>query len=68
MTAISVPADSECRDEVHRPADRVVRFGQPETPRVKVQELIDESVIDRRWRSPGHELLDDEADLAGVDD
>ena len=68
VTAISVAADSERRDEVHRPAGRVVRFCQSETPRMKVQELIDESVIDHRWRSPRHELLDDETDPAGIDD
>jgi hypothetical protein len=35
---------------------------------VQVQELIDESVIDCRWRRPRHELLNDEADLVGIDD
>ena len=32
VTAIPVPADRERRDEVRRPADGVVRFGQSETP------------------------------------
>ncbi len=68
VAAISVPADSERRDEVHWPTDWVVRFGQAESVRVKVQELVDESVIDCCWRSPRHELLDDEADLVGIDD
>src|SRR6202042_2014652 len=68
VTAISVPADSQRRDEVHWPADRVVPFCQSETPRMKVQELVDESMVDGRGRSPRHELLDDEADGAGVDD
>ena len=35
---------------------------------MKVQEPVDESVIDRGRGSTRHELLDDEADLAGIDD
>jgi hypothetical protein len=34
---------------------------------VKVQEVIDEFMIDCCGRNPRHELLDDEADLLGVD-
>jgi hypothetical protein len=46
VAAVAIPTHGERRDEVLWPADGVAWICQSETARVKVQEPIDESMID----------------------
>lgn len=67
MLAVAVPAGSKRGDEVYRPTNGVVGFGQSESAIVQREQLLDELVVDPRGRCARHELLDDEANIVGVD-
>jgi hypothetical protein len=68
VSAVSSPTDGERRDQVFGPAADVAWICQSEPAWVKIQELIDKSMIDCGRRSPRHELLKYEADILGIDD